>query len=639
MKIQPRLMLAIIPVLVIIFATTSVFTSIFTTNALEDQAQENAKLLSHSYSSQLDSTIAQYLNISQDLGNAVITAINVETTLQVLRKRYSQFTNVFYTPASGLVLEMSPYRQAYLNYDFSEMESWQKSFASKTPVISDPGEYFGQRAVILFAPAMLSYVSNQEPTVEGMIALVLPLHDLFKEITNVTIGESGSLFVIDKEGFFLHHKNNDLILSGNLEDLPSSEPLDNIMEAMTNQKIGFSTYSDDIGRKYISFSPIAASGWSLGVFNTYSEISSKINNIMLINISIMFLGVILGAFIMYFVVHTVVIPIEKLTIMAQKIAKGDRTVTSELKTTSEIGLLSRSINSMVFELRDHQKKLEITVEERTLELKRTNEELGETVEELNASNDTLQRTRDALWTEMELAHKLQTVLLPEKPSIDGYDIAAFVETTETVGGDYFDVIHVENRDWFLIGDVSGHGVNSGLIMMMVQTSIHVALSQNPSMDPSHLLTIINRTIHNNIHKLGEKRYMTLTVFACYDHGRFVFSGAHLPLIRYKKSTGTLEITETEGAWIGIVDDISGMNKNSHFLLDEGDALLLYTDGITESLRTSGEYFTDKDLCNVFAGLANLSAKEIIKGIRQEMTKLVFDDDVTIFVIKSNAFDD
>lgn len=636
MKIQARLMLVIIPVLVIVFAVTSIFTSISSTDALEGQVRENAKLLSHSYSSQLDSRINQYLNVGQDLGNAVITAINVETVLQVFRRRYPLFTNVFYTPATGRVLDMSPYRPAYMDYDFSEMDAWGEAFEKKVPVISKPGEYFGVNSIIIFAPAMLAYVFNQEPTVEGIVALVLPLEDLFRDISSVSIGDRGSIFVIDQKGVFLHHQEKDLILEGDISELPSYKSLEKISMAMTSLQTGFGTYSDNEGRKYISFSPVMAAGWSLGVFNSYSEISSEVTNLMLVNLLIMIIGVIAGGIIMYFVVHSVVIPIEKLTIMARKIENGDRTVTSDLQTSSEIGLLSRSINSMVYELRDNQKKLEETVEERTVELQRANEELAETVEELNASNDTLQKTRDALWTEMELAHKLQTVLLPEKPSIDGYDIAAFVETAETVGGDYFDVIHAEDRDWFLIGDVSGHGVNSGLIMMMVQTSIHVALSQNPSMDPSHLLTIINQTVHNNIHKLGEKRYMTLTVFACYDHGRFVFSGAHLPLIRYRKSTGALEVTETEGAWIGIVNDIRGMNEDSNYSLEEGDSLLLYTDGITESVTQNGDFFTEKDLGQLFAGLAFLPAKGIVQGIRQEMKKLVFDDDVTIFVIKRNS---
>jgi hypothetical protein len=61
----------------------------------------------------------------------------------------------------------------------------------------------------------------------------------------------------------------------------------------------------------------------------------------------------------------------------------------------------------------------------------------------------------ALGTEMELAKKIQTCLLPKSPEIQGYDIAASCESADEVGGDYYDVISVGGYDWIVIGDVSG----------------------------------------------------------------------------------------------------------------------------------------------------------------------------------------
>ena len=204
MKIQFQLMMVIIPVLIVIFGITTFTTSIISTSAFEDQARKNAKLLSHSYSGQIDSTIKVYFNISQDLASATVTAINVEATLQALRKSYPQFVNVFYTPATGKVLEMSPYRRQYVDFNLKSIKAWQQAFDTKSQAISAPGEYFGIRSVIIFAPAVLSYVVNQEPTVVGMVALVLPLEDLFQDIKNMTIGNSGSIFAIDKKGIFFN---------------------------------------------------------------------------------------------------------------------------------------------------------------------------------------------------------------------------------------------------------------------------------------------------------------------------------------------------------------------------------------------------------------------------------------------------
>ncbi|MCP4135249.1 MAG: AAA family ATPase, partial [bacterium] len=81
--------------------------------------------------------------------------------------------------------------------------------------------------------------------------------------------------------------------------------------------------------------------------------------------------------------------------------------------------------------------------------------------------------------EMEIAANIQTGLLPQNPFIKDYEISAYMNPADDVGGDYYDIINAEGRDWIVIGDVSGHGVPAGLIMMMVQTSIHTVLTQHP----------------------------------------------------------------------------------------------------------------------------------------------------------------
>jgi len=73
--------------------------------------------------------------------------------------------------------------------------------------------------------------------------------------------------------------------------------------------------------------------------------------------------------------------------------------------------------------------------------------------------------RDALWTEMELAKKIQTSLLPDQRKIDNFEIACVMLPAEDVGGDYYDIIETKAGErWIAIGDVSGHGLESGLVM-------------------------------------------------------------------------------------------------------------------------------------------------------------------------------
>lgn len=371
MKIQFQLMIVIIPVLIVIFGITTLTSSIISTSAFEEQARKNAKLLSNSYSGQLDSTIQVYLNISQDLGSATVTAINVETTLQALRKRYPQFVNVFYTPVTGKVLEMTPYLRQYTEFDLKHIEAWQQAFETKSPVISAPGNYFGVKSVIFFAPAILSYVANQEPKVVGIVALVLPLKNLFQAISNINTGTPCSIFVINEKGLFLHHNQNERILTDNLAIFSTVQSLSQVAQAMINQQTGFATYSDGEGRKFISFSPISTVKWSLGVSGSYKEITSGINKIIFINLFVVFVGVILAIGVLYLVVHSVVSPIEKLTDMARQIEKGDYQHGIPIdekdikrKAINEISELTIAFNKMTIQLDNTFISLKNEIDER-----------------------------------------------------------------------------------------------------------------------------------------------------------------------------------------------------------------------------------------------------------------------------------
>ena len=144
---------------------------------------------------------------------------------------------------------------------------------------------------------------------------------------------------------------------------------------------------------------------------------------------------------------------------------------------------------------------------------------------MKAMNDQLVETRDALWGEMQLAKKIQTVLIPSEPHIDGFEVSAFIKPTDDVGGDYYDVINAAGKDWLIVGDVAGHGVSAGLIMMMVHTAIRVAIEQNPGLAPDELLTVVNKIITYNIKQIKDSKYMTIVVFAVMSGGKLTFSRA------------------------------------------------------------------------------------------------------------------
>lgn len=254
----------------------------------------------------------------------------------------------------------------------------------------------------------------------------------------------------------------------------------------------------------------------------------------------------------------------------------------------------------------------------------------------------LEKARDALWGEMELARKIQTVLLPVRPSIPGYEISAYMKPAAEVGGDYYDVINADGRDWLAIGDVSGHGVPAGLVMMMMQTAVHTAVKQNPALAPSQLLILINGTITQNIQSLNEERYMTITIMATHRNGEFAFSGLHQDIMVYRAASDSVEMVETSGFWIGIKDDITGMVKDDYLSLNIGDAMLVYTDGITEAWRKGSpvvtlnreEYLFGPDrLEHVFHSMGKMNPDSIKDGILQALNDYDARDDITLVVVK------
>lgn len=289
---------------------------------------------------------------------------------------------------------------------------------------------------------------------------------------------------------------------------------------------------------------------------------------------------------------------------------------------NELDALMRDMNWMANQIKIRERELKQTV----ASLESANGELA-------AANRQIAEVRDALWGEMALAKKIQTVLIPNRPQIPGFDVSASLSPAEEVGGDYFDVFAAEGRHWLAIGDVSGHGVPAGLIMMMAQTAVHAALRRDPDMDPAALLCAVNATLTENIHRLRESKYMTLTVMESLGNGEFRFAGLHQDLLIYRASDGAVDEVETRGAWVGLMEDIRDISPVDRFFLAPGDVLLLFTDGVTEAVGPSGDMFGQDRLAEVLRETGAGSAAEIRRAVEDAISDHVREDDVTLLVCK------
>ncbi len=245
----------------------------------------------------------------------------------------------------------------------------------------------------------------------------------------------------------------------------------------------------------------------------------------------------------------------------------------------------------------------------------------------------------AMSQEMELAKKIQTALLPgsSRDIHPDFEIAATMITCDEVGGDYYDItFDREESLWFGIGDVSGHGVTPGLIMMMAQT-VHTAVVTNYRHSPNEVVSMINKVLFKNVHeRLGEKHFMTFTALKYMGSGNFEYAGAHLSLIVYRKKEKKCELVKTQGVFLNFIKDISKATKNLNLTLDIGDVLVLYTDGLTEAKNSENELLDLDGFVKVVEDHAEKSAQDMMDAaIEDVMTWCNREraDDMTLVVIR------
>jgi PAS domain S-box-containing protein len=193
--------------------------------------------------------------------------------------------------------------------------------------------------------------------------------------------------------------------------------------------------------------------------------------------------------------------------------------------------------------------------------------------------------------ELAIARRVQTSILPKTFAVEGLEIAAAMRPADDVGGDYYDVLAAPGGCWLAIGDVSGHGLDSGLIMLMVQSAMSALTRSDADATPRGVVCQLNELLFENIRqRLGHDDHVTLTLLRYSRNGRLVFAGAHEEMLVLRRETGVIEPIPTPGTWLGARKDIRKSTVDSVAALRDGDVLVLYTDGITEAMNAAHDQF-------------------------------------------------
>jgi predicted ATPase/serine phosphatase RsbU (regulator of sigma subunit)/tRNA A-37 threonylcarbamoyl transferase component Bud32 len=276
--------------------------------------------------------------------------------------------------------------------------------------------------------------------------------------------------------------------------------------------------------------------------------------------------------------------------------------------------------------------LEDKVSERTAQLAQANAEITTLNEKLKAENLRMS-------AELEVTKQLQQMVLPKREeldSIEGLEIAGYMEPADEVGGDYYDVLQQDGKVKIGIGDVTGHGLESGVLMLMTQTAVRT-LQQSHQTDPVQFLDILNRTIYGNVQRINPDKNLTLALLD-YSDGTLSISGQHEEII-VVRAGGLVERIDTTdlGFPIGLDEEITDFIASEQVQLNPGDVVVLYTDGITEAFDIARQQYGIERLCKVVSQNCEGTALEIrqavIEDVRRHIGEQKVFDDITLVVLK------
>lgn len=296
-------------------------------------------------------------------------------------------------------------------------------------------------------------------------------------------------------------------------------------------------------------------------------------------------------------------PIDELVRFAGTIGKGNLSGATHVSGPTEIRTLGEAMNRMVVEIADGRAKL--------------------------AAQEQLRK-------ELEIAAQIQTSIVPEQIQVSGLDVSARMLPAADVGGDYYDFINVQDGCWIGVGDVAGHGLTAGLIMMMIQSVVASLTRANPAAKPSTLVSVVNEVMFDNIRsRLKQGEHVTFCLAHYHRDGHVTFAGAHEEIIVCPAGGGPCRRISTPGTWLGAVHDIARFTTDSELRLQEGDLLVFYTDGITEAMDEEGEQFGIERLCGEIEAAREQAPAQIRDRVLAAATSWAKEqaDDITLVVIR------
>jgi len=304
-------------------------------------------------------------------------------------------------------------------------------------------------------------------------------------------------------------------------------------------------------------------------------------------------------------------PLDRLHDGVERVAKGDLSSRLEVVADDEISDLARAFNKMMEDLREYIRNLQ----------------------ETTASKERIE-------SELKIATEIQASMLPRIfpafPSRSEFDIHAVMAPAKETAGDFYDFFLIgDNKLCFLIGDVSGKGVPAALYMVITKTLLKTQALQGCS--PDQMLAHVNAILFPD-----NDNCMFATIFCAVldaGTGELEFSNAgHNPPFLRRGAAAFEFMSPGQGPPLSAQEDAKFSLGRTR--LNPGDAIFLYTDGVTEAVNPETEMFSDGRLRQALGSLRDRDMRGIIFGIQAAVKEFVRGapqyDDITMLAVSFNG---
>ena len=497
-------------------------------------------------------------------------------------------------------------------YDYFEKSWYKDAFRHRQSMWTDP--YFdkggGNKLMTTFSLPL--YDQKGKPL--AVFTADISIEDLNLNVNAIRPFPNSYSFILNRKGTYISHPDKNVIHRNNIYSRAkelNNQDLWDISKRMLKGEKGWRRLVVDGVDELVCYAPLNRTDWAICSVCPYSEVMSELGSTTWQIFAILLGGLLLLSVCVRLLVNVMSSPMRQLTIAAYQISKGNfDSRLPVIRTNDDLRQLHDAFEHM-------------------------QESLGRYVQQLKVTTQQKQR----IDSELSIAHDIQMSMVSKSfspfPECEKLELSAMLRPAKEVGGDFYDFFIRDGKLFFCIGDVSGKGVPASLVMAITKTMFRVFAKDTDS--AADIMRKLNDVLsdHNEANMFVTMWIGVLDFEA--NSLSYCNAGHNPPLLT--QPDGSLRWLETKACLpIGVLE--SAEYHETMLKMSDSQALLLYTDGVTEAENISQEQFGMQRVQDVFLQSAPYSIMTIIENLQQELARFAAGaeqtDDITLLCVRMNG---